>query len=309
MARGHTRRAWLASGMALAGGGVAGCATLPPPNAAHPAHLPGTRQSDLRDPASGRIWRVWMQQPSLPPPPDGYPLLCLSDGNASFALAAQLARNDESRPAELRPDPLLVVAIGHPSDAPYTGAWRQRDYTPPRDGSPPAGGGSGGAGVLLDFLAREVLPRCQRMARVDTARQTLFGHSLGGLLVLHALFQRPGLFTRHAAASPSLWWDGAHMLDEADRFVQRHAGPGLATATRLQLRVGGLEGIEAAVSPARAAVQRERRMIERTQELAARLAALRGLQVDFAIRPGLDHGDMMLHALLDAMSLARLGRA
>lgn len=302
------RRAWLAGAGALAGLGLAGCAAGPSPSPMistpphdHAARLPGTWQQDRADPASGHVWRLWLQRPALPAPPGGYPLLVLLDGNASFALGAQLARNAESRPAHVRPDPLIVAAIGHPGDGAFHPAWRLRDYTPPAPGHPPAAD-RGGADALLGFIERELLPEARRLGPVDAGRTTLFGHSLGGLFVLHGLLQRPDLFARHVAASPSVWWNGGQILHEVDRFIARHQGA-RPFHTRLELSMGEREAREQAPSAERAAVRSERQSLERTRSLAERLRALRWpeLTVDFAIRPGLDHGDMLWRGLLDGL--------
>lgn len=76
------------------------------------------------------------------------------------------------------------------------------------------------------------------------------------------------------------------------------------------MRVGGLETAEAAATPERAAVQKERRIIDNAQTLAHRLNALRwpGLTAHFAICPGLDHGGVMAQALIDALALAQRPR-
>ncbi len=56
---------------------------------------------------------------------------------------------------------------------------------------------------------------------LDARHQTLWGHSYGGLAVLHALFTRPGMFSDYAAASPSLWWRDGVVLSEADGLAER----------------------------------------------------------------------------------------
>lgn len=308
--RGSTRRALLASGAGL---WLTGCTTAAPQPGqllqAPPVQLPGTHQMDLRDPASGHTWRIWVQRPAGPAPATGHPVLYLLDGNASFALAAQLARNGAGRPGELRSDAAIVVGIGHPGDATIHPAERQRDYTPP----PPGGTATtqaGGAEVLLDFIARELQPRVATALPVDPQRQTLSGHSFGGLLVLHALFTRPSQFTRYAATSPSVWWNNGQVMGTAERFVQAYTGVRRPFRAQLQLRIGSLETAEAAATPARAAVQRERRMLERTEALTARLATQQWpeLSVQMRVLAGEDHGSVMAPALIDALALAQQPR-
>ena len=308
-----TRRALLAAGASASLGLLGGCASAgaaaPSLLQAPAAQLPGTHQLDLRDPASGRTWRVWVQRPAGPAPATGHPALYVLDGNAAFALAAQLARNDAARPPELRPDAAIVVGIGHPGDAVIHPAERQRDYTPP----PPGGSATpqaGGADRLLGFIARELQPRITQAFAIDAQRQTITGHSFGGLCVLHALFTRPALFSRYAATSPSVWWNQGQVLQTAAQFMQAHATAPRAFSARLQLRVGSLEHAQAAATPARAAVQAERRLLERTEALAQQLTALQwpALHVQMAVLPGLDHGSVMLPGLVDALALAQQAR-
>lgn len=309
-----TRRALLAAAATGAGFGLTGCATTatqPPASLlqAPAARLPGTHQQDLRDPASGHTWRIWVQPPAGPAPATGHPVLYVLDGNAAFALAAQLARNSAGRPGDMGADSAIVVGIGHPGDAVIHPAERQRDYTPPAPGRA-ATPEAGGADLLLDFIARELQPRVAQAFATDPGRQTISGHSFGGLLVLHALFTRPAQFTRYAATSPSVWWNNAQLLHTARQFMQLHARAPRPFKAQLQLRVGSLEQAQAAPTAARAAVQAERRMIERTQALADQLGALQWpeLRVDMAVLPGLDHGSAMAPGLIDALALAQQPR-
>ena len=304
-----SRRVMLLTSAGLA---LGGCATATAPLAsssllaATPATLPGSHVMDLRDPASGHTWRVWLQRPEGPAPAGGYPVFYTLDGNASFALAAQLARNRASRPPVLRPDGVLMVSIGHPLDRVIDHPSRARDYTPPAPGQPP-GAAQGGADVLLDFITHTLRPQLAQALPLDPQRQTLFGHSFGGLMVLHTLFTRPRMFTRYAAASPSIWWNQAQILDSCARFEAAHAKPPRPFRAQLQLCAGGLENADDAATVARAAIQRERRTLARTEQLAQRLQALQwpALAVEFSMLPGLDHGAVMAPALIEALALSQ----
>ncbi len=304
-----TRRVVLLTSAGVALGGCAAPAAkvaVPSLLDAPAAQLPGSHTVDIQDPASGRTWRVWVQRPEGPAPAGGYPVLYTLDGNASFALAAQLARNRATRPSMLRPDSVLVVSIGHPLDSVIDHPSRARDYTPPVPGQAP-GAAQGGADVLLDFIERTLRPQLARALPLDPQRQTLFGHSFGGLLVLHTLFTRPAMFTRYAAASPSVWWNQAQVLDSAARFEAAHATAPRAFRAQLQLRAGGLENADDAATVERAAIQRERRILARTEQLAQRLQALQWpeLAVEFRMLPGLDHGSVMAPALIDALAFSQ----
>ena len=276
------------------------------PNAlrdAPPVRILGSHQLDMRDAASGRVWRIFVQVPDAPAPAGGYPVLYLLDANASFMTAAQIARNTGNRPAGMRRDPLMVVGIGYPVDGSMDQAARKRDYTPP----PATEEGSGGAEAFLDFIEHQLQPAVRSAWHVDPARQTLFGHSLGGLLTVHALATRNPLFSRYAAASPSLWWNGAQELPTIERWIAQGA-PTASNDVRLQLRVGSRERAKRnETDPARAAKAAERRMNEHVETLAERLTALKRpqLQVDFKELQGADHGGTLAPSLIEAITLAQ----
>lgn len=66
---------------------------------------------------------------------------------------------------------------------------------------------AGGASRFVDFLLREVLPEVRRTYRTMPAT-FLAGHSLGGLVALHAASTRRE-FSGIIAMSPSLWWNNS----------------------------------------------------------------------------------------------------
>ncbi len=80
---------------------------------------------------------------------------------------------------------------------------------------------SGGADRFLDFIQTELMPAIEKNYR--TAPYRIFsGHSLGGLLAIHALVTRPDLFQAYIAVSPSLQWGDGYTLHEAQKFFASH---------------------------------------------------------------------------------------
>ncbi len=71
----------------------------------------------------------------------------------------------------------------------------------------------------------------------DPNLQILFGHSLGGSFVLHALFKAPESFNVYLAASPDIPFSNRIILKEEPAF---EANPARST-TRLLVTVGSLE--------------------------------------------------------------------
>ena len=146
------------------------------------------------------------------------------------------------------------------------------------------------------------------MAPVDGGRRALWGHSYGGVLVLHALFTRPDAFSTYAAADPSLWWGQGWLLEE-----ERSAAALPSPAPRLLWWLG--EGAPERHPPppgrdpaAVAAMAQARRSVP--PDAAARMAERlrqRGLAVTFTPLPGLGHGQTLgasLPPLLAQLSAA-----
>ncbi|RMX04165.1 alpha/beta hydrolase [Corticibacter populi] len=309
---------------------LAGCATSttmmssPPPlsiadHPMHPTRLPLSGWLDWEDPRSGHIWRVWLQMPEAPPPPEGYPALVVLDGNAIFPLAAQWARLQQTRPAYVRGEPCVIIGIGHPGDALFDPVARRRDYTPPAPGVEPPEGGSD---VLLDFLQQVLLADWVQRIPLNPRRLGLYGHSLSGLLVLHTLFTRPELFTDYYAASPSIWWQDAYLLQEQAYFTAHYATRYAAAApadaggrANVFLYAGSLEEPSGEARPANAPPTGQRHtvrlQITRAREMAAELQALQwpALQAQFHLWPDLTHGDTMMPSLMQAVGNMSMPKA
>ena len=120
-----------------------------------------------------------------------YPVLYLLDGesnlNYSQAVAQFLAENG------LVPEPIIVAM--------HAGMTRARDYLPQTAGGEASL--SGDADQFLDYMARELMPFIEKQYRAAPLR-LLSGHSYGGVFVIHAMIERPGLFQGYFAQSPFL---------------------------------------------------------------------------------------------------------
>jgi len=283
---------------------LAGLALLPGAALAQPAavlppfNLARTGWWDLAVPgAPGRRHRVFVAWPEEPPPPAGYPVLYLLDGNTSFPIAVAAARMQERRTAVTGVSPGLLVGLGHPGDAPFDMPGRTRDYTPPAPGAP---AGSGEADAFLDLIRDVLRPEIARRWPVDPARQAIFGHSFGGLLVLHAFLTRPGLFPRSIAASPSIWWQDRAVLAAEPGFASHARPAGLG----LLLLVGGDEepgdAPPSGLSAERLARLRQARMLGNARDLAGRLGDL-GVEVGFHVFPDENHGSVVPAAISRAL--------
>lgn len=148
-----------------------------------PVELPQASQRDIQSERTGKVYRIFVSEPRHEPPPGGYPVLYVLDGNALFPSLAIQAQALENRPGPTLRNSMLVVGIGYPGNELYDFEARSDDYTPkaedrqrlPNRESAP----SGGADDFLAFIEDELKPMIALRYSVNSQRQTLFGHSYG----------------------------------------------------------------------------------------------------------------------------------
>lgn len=161
---------------------------------------------------------------SLPPGRSKGPvaLLVLVDGSALQLTAAEFSRVVTRTTLGALP-PVAVLGVTCETEDPLDYAsTRFRDFTPTAWELPgPFAAdnamvrhGSGAAGAFLDLLVSEVIPVARQHVEVDPQGVAIGGWSLGGLFATWAWLQRPDVFSRLLAISPSLWWADARILQE-----------------------------------------------------------------------------------------------
>ncbi|WP_175735519.1 alpha/beta hydrolase [Burkholderia ambifaria] len=289
------RRALLVAGLAgpLGGRLAPACAADAPAwpglEAAPPVFVPDSRQFDVT--IAGRTRRLFVALPAERSGSAPHPVLTVLDGNALFPLAAQLTRNRRARPDGTRDAEAVVIGIGYPVDGPYDMAARADDYTL----APLPNGRGVVADRFLDFIEHDLQPWLARQLPVDPERQTLFGHSYGGLLTLYAMLTRAHLFRRYVAASPSIWWGERALLPYADRFAAQTAP--LAWSLRVLVTAGSLE--EGAPNPDAERMRRQqaRKQVSSARDFIARVGGRPGLDAAFRLIDGEDHGGVVLPSL------------
>lgn len=233
-------------------------ATLPTSTspAAQGYTMPSTQVWDMAS-DNGDVYRIFVSFPSGgEPPEDGYPVLYVLDGNAYFASFAQARWVQEYLPIGKS----IIVGVGYPTDE----AWdvrRLNDYTarlldpPPRQFRELAKYKSGARKEFLDFMTGKLRTEISRRYRTDPDRHSLFGHSLGGLFALYALYERPQAFHSIVAASPSMEWNEQGILDDERAFTARLTSGKIDKTSRLMVVVGD-QDTDDDPEPARALVDR-----------------------------------------------------
>ena len=256
---------------------------------------------DLRS-KEGVEYRIFVSTPQGAPPTTGFPVLYVLDANAWFGIAAEVARVFENGA-----DPCLVVGIGYP----IKGLWspRQRTFDSTMESKTPVDQPqwkTGGNEAFLNFITETVKPRIEATHKIDRSRQALFGHSLTGLFVLHALFAKPDAFTLFIAASPSIWW-GDFAVNEEEAAFEAHRP---SSSPRVLLSVGGKEATFVPSAGMREALLKHPellggrpvddvmasyeklalsyRMVAAAKDLSERLSSA-GVKAQFIEYPGEDH--------------------
>lgn len=211
--------------------------------------MPQTETFDVTS-DGGEVYRIFVSYPETEMPKDGYPVLYVLDGNAMFAAFAEARRVQEFYDV----GKAIVVGVGYPTDKPYD-TRRLNDFTPPMPNPPPPSQAflakykSGGRDIFLDFLTGKLRAEIAKRYQVNPNKQSLFGHSLGGLLALRALYSRPEAFHSIIAASPSLQWNDQGVLKEEREFAARMTSGKIPRISRLMILVGGREDGAIAAGP------------------------------------------------------------
>jgi len=291
--------------------------------------IPNTRLLKFTSAINGEPYTLFVSIPFIPAPPGGYPVYYVLDGEAYFSTAAigslllaengavivgidHDAFNDRTvvekysgrKPGDNSPIGMDAASEAHNRlrahdlTLPVAPAHRAPDWIEPSL--------NGGLDDFLKIIEREIKPRIAALVPVDPGNQALYGHSLGGLAVVHALFPEPQAFRSFIASSPSLWWDGDAVLKNEAKFAAAvEAGQ---AAPRVLITAGGdepdnsippkafLDSLppdkRAELAPYLKLRSSWSGMISGTRDLAARLAALNGAEgykVEYALMMGEDH--------------------
>jgi predicted alpha/beta superfamily hydrolase len=237
----------------LAATAIAMAAPTPAQTPSAPIRAPVVRsdaeQWDVTSRITGRTYRIYVAKPVErgPPPPRGYPVIYLTDGDYTFQTAADaLALASAGREAK----PAIVVGIGYGKGLGGVTPARFTDLTPtPPDPATVArfeatpilkGATYGEAEGFYRFLTEELRPQIEASYKTDRTDNVLWGHSLGGLFALHVLFNHPDAYRTYLVGSPSIVWnDHAILKDAAKLEASLAAGK---VAPRVLLTVGELEG-------------------------------------------------------------------
>lgn len=183
----------------------------------------------LPSPETGTEYWIYVLAPDPKKEEGPWPTMVFLDGDNQFADA--VAGYRKVRSAKLVPATLLV-GVGYGASYGQEKNRRGRDYTPTHHSFEPS---SGGGDAFLKFLTTTLWAELKQRYPLHRRSRGIGGHSLGSLLVLHALFQKKPFFSHHLASGPAIWWDDRAILTQAKKLRARQA----KLRAQLYLGVGG----------------------------------------------------------------------
>ena len=191
------------------------------------AYIPNTWQVDKQDHNGKQTYRIFIYKPDTAPPADGYPVIYILDANAVFGTFVEAMRVQMARSEKTGVYPAIIVGIGYQTDRPFSPN-RFYDFTRPipHENLPPHPRGlkwptHGGADHFISFIQNHLKVEIEKNLPVNKGKQTLFGHSLGGLFVLQTLYSSPYFFNTYIAGSPSLHWDSQFFKVQRKLFAEK----------------------------------------------------------------------------------------
>lgn len=278
--------------------------------------LARTERFELQSTHTKRSYAISLFRPLASPltriSPADCPIVLLLDGSMTFGTAVECT---ELRTAVGMLAPAVIVGVAYDSDIITATRLRTRDLTLSAAAdmcpelAPLIGTDYGGADAFLQFLEGELIPAVQQRApEASATKRVIFGHSLAGLLVVHALLEQPTAFTTYLASSPSLWWNDFAVLRNRDAFQSRLAHIQCPISVLLTVASGeqdppkqAIPGMNLTAAQDRV---REARMIDTTRELAEWLNSQNLRRVEFTCFDGEDHGSVVAASLSRGLTFA-----
>ncbi|RDU58155.1 alpha/beta hydrolase [Helicobacter sp. MIT 99-5507] len=160
----------------------------------------------------GRFYNIFIATPKN----DTKEIFYTLDGNAFFPM---LLNRIATNKLDLLP---IIVGIGHDSELAFDRQLRIFDYLPKIEDEEFSGGG--GDEIFLEFINTKLKPFIHEKVGIPE-KELLFGHSFGGIFVLHTILKSKYSFSHYVCASPSLWWGQGEIIKQDLESMQNNNTP------------------------------------------------------------------------------------
>jgi len=212
-----------------------------------PVILEGATQYEIQSPNLDLPLKVYVLKPTAYDPAQSYPVLYAFDADLTLGLMSTMSQQVSRMALRANRRPPIVVTFGY-GDTKLALQRRIFDLTPhaekynlPQRPNSQPWPELGGGDNFLNILIEEIKPFVESRYNIDKEVETLYGHSLGGLLTLHALITRHEHFDKFVASSPSLWFNPQKTMQGLIAFHNDTGSPASKQKIPLRLSVGGHE--------------------------------------------------------------------
>ncbi|WP_107841335.1 alpha/beta hydrolase [Metasolibacillus meyeri] len=230
---------------------------------------------DITSAHTNYTYNINVYVPEVDMPEGGFSVVYVLDGSSYFQFVKEIVRLQSINAAKTEVFPSIIVGVGHGEDMRmrrfYDFTAPAESYVYPEKYRGAFDGQHGGAENFSRFLEEELKPIIQADYPVNTNKQVLFGHSLGGYFALWQLFNAPTSYHKYIAISPSIWWNNHELFQYADTFLDAYS----ELNAPLFVGVGGLEEF----------------MVDDAQKMAQQLG--KAMDTTFYVTPDENHGSVV----------------
>ncbi|MBE0679365.1 MAG: alpha/beta hydrolase [Bacteroidales bacterium] len=226
--------------------------TASTPGAYPPVIVPNTEMRSIHSEILDRQMSIYVKLPAAyyKNPEKVYPVWYVTDANRSFPMLANMVSIFDV-PFPTLPE-IVLIGIGYEiGDMADFAAWRTRDLTPVNEPWADENVGkwlsemtgretvvrSGGGPIFLRFITDELFPFVESDYRVSSGDRCLGGISYGGLFTLYVMFEKPELFTKYFAGSPTIGYANGYLFKAEAEYAATHDD----LNARLFMTMGALE--------------------------------------------------------------------
>ncbi|MWN05458.1 hypothetical protein GA0061081_11011 [Gilliamella bombicola] len=260
-------------------------------------------------------YKITIYSPNKPIPKDGWPIIYLLDGDSYFLTANNILTTQTCERCIIQDG--IIVAIDYfgesrralddlPKPEVYT-----LEVLPNKEINFPKQ--YGGADAFFSFISQELKPAMEKRFAINPHKQSIFGHSYGGLFALYCFFTKPPVFNTYVVSSPSLWFSGGYLFDTLDQFIKNPNSHVLKQPTNLLISVGGSEQSLSEVEKSLSKIKQEellkhrqnRKMVDSITKLFEKLkqANISNLRLSYVVYPNQTHKTSAMIALQDGIQI------
>lgn len=226
--------------------------TASTPDKYPPVTVPNTEMRSIHSEILDRHMNIYVKLPAAyyKNPEKIYPVWYATDANRAFPMLANMISIFDV-PYPTMPE-IVLIGIGYEgNDMAEFASWRTRDLTPVSEPWADENVGkmilkltgrettvrSGGGSLFLKFITDELFPFVHSNYRVSTDDRCLWGISYGGLFTLYVMFEKPELFTKYFAGSPTIGYADGYLFKAEAEYAATHDD----LNARLFMTMGALE--------------------------------------------------------------------